>query len=92
MQQVINEFYGILDQIRDVFEHFNVEPIFSDEIIPNPYGGNPEYKVTFTYKAPHFEGREKVFTYHPAFTTVPGFIAEIRAYMFECVDAFVNLL
>ena len=83
---------ALIDQTEDIFEYFSVTPVFNVSVIENEYGGNPEVKVDFTYAAKHLNGKPKQFILRPAIQTGEAFINEIRAYMFDCVDAFVNLL
>lgn len=91
MKEVQAMVYRNMDRISDVFEHFNVKPYFSVEEIKNPFGGNPEQVVTFTFVAPHYNGKTKTFKRNPASKTVEMLENEILAYMFQCVDTFVNI-
>ena len=78
------------DQARDIFEHFNAVPHFSATEKKNPFGGNPEYvlHLSIDWKLPM---KEVDFKHAPATETKEAFHNRIRAYLFSCVDAFVNL-
>lgn len=78
------------EQITEVFEHFGAVPHFSYEEKPNPYGGNPEYIIHFSvdWRCPM---KEKDFVMQPAAESAEMFFNRIRAYMFDCIDAFCNL-
>ena len=92
MSELQERLNALIGQAEDVFEHFQAKPVFEVKTINNPFGGNPETHVGFTYTTKHFNGKPKLFSYRPASQTVDEFINEIRAYMFDCVDAFVNLM
>lgn len=81
----------VIQQAEDIFEHFDARPRFDVVEIPNEYGGNSELRVTFTYTTPHYRGKEVTFAYNPASKTQDGFINEIKAYLLDCVDTFINL-
>lgn len=80
----------IIQQAEDIFEYFGMVPSFSIVEVPNPCGGNSELHVTFKYTG-RYEGREEKFIYRPATQTQNGFLNEIKAYLLDCVDTFVNI-
>ena len=80
-----------IETAEEVFEHFNTKPIFSYEVIENPYGGNPELKVVFTYTGRIYNGAVKEWKINPAFYSVDMFRNEIKAYMYDCVYGFISL-
>ena len=87
MLELVRRVNGVIQQAEDIFEHFGAEPVFNleSETIW-------DLRVTFTYKTKSFNGKVKVFNYNPASKTQDEFINEIKAYMLDCVDAFINLL
>lgn len=78
----------VIPQIEDIFEHFDAEPVFGIEEDSIWLGS---FRVIFTYKTKSFNGKTKVFYYVPT-KAHDGFINEIKAYMLDCVDTFINLL
>lgn len=78
----------VIQQAKDIFEHFGAEPVFNFEPDAIWLGS---FRVTFTYKTKYFNGKTKVFYYVPT-KTHDDFINEIKAYMLDCVDTFINLL
>lgn len=91
MEKYVDELRFNIETVEEVFEAFDVVPVFDYEVIPNKFGGNPELKVTFTYKAKNYDGKVKEWIINPAFYTVERFINEIKAYMFMCVYTFVSI-
>lgn len=91
MKPEIDAVMNQMDRINDVFEHFNATPKFIIDVKENPYGGNPTLKVTFWYEAKYYAGKQVVFIYRPTVETIDSFVNSILAYMFECVDTFVNI-
>ena len=83
---------SLIDQAEDVFDHFNATPIFEVKTIENPRDGTFSAHIEFTYKTKYFNGKPKLFSYNSSAQTVDNFINEIRSYLFDCIDAFVNLL
>lgn len=92
MQELINRIQSeVVQQAEDIFEHFHAVPHFSMVEIPNPCGGNSELHVGFYYTGRLYEGKTKQFVYRPASQTETGFIQEIRSYLLDCVDTFINM-
>ena len=92
MHELINHIQSnVVQQAEDIFEHFNAVPHFSMVEIPNPCGGNSELHVGFYYTGRLYNGKTKQFVYRPASQTETGFIHEIRSYLLDCVDTFINL-
>lgn len=81
----------VVQQAEDIFEHFQAKPVFDIVEIPNEYGGNSELRVGFYYTGRLYNGKTKQFVYRPASQTEQGFINEIRSYLLDCVDGFINL-
>jgi hypothetical protein len=82
---------SVVQQAEDIFEHFHAEPVFDIVEIPNSYGGNSELHVGFYYRGRLYNGKTKQFVYRPASQTEQGFINEIRSYLLDCVDGFINM-
>jgi len=82
---------NVIEQAEDIFEHFNAKPKFSITEIPNAYGGNPELHVDFSYSGRLYNGVQKTFVFKPTSQTEQGFVNEIRSYLLDCVDGFVNI-
>lgn len=81
----------VIQQAEDIFEHFNAVPRFEIKEVPNEFGGNSELHVTFWYLWRDMIGKLKTFVYRPATQTQDGFVNEIRSYLLDCVDTFINL-
>ena len=91
MEPKVNAIMEHVQQIDDIFEYFKATPHFLFEVVSNDFGGNPELIVSFWYETRHYNGKHVKFTYQPAFGTIESFINEIKAYMLDCVDGFINL-
>ena len=92
MQELIKRIQSeVVQQAEDIFEHFHAKPVFDIVEIPNPYGGNSELHVGFYYTGRLYNGKTKQFVYRPASQTEHWFINEIRSYLLDCVDGFINL-
>lgn len=89
-KEFFNAVLGIEDQARDIFEHFHAVPKFDAWIKSNEFGGNPSYHVSLNIEW-RLPMKKVEFEYHPAWQTLTGFVNEIKAYLFSCVDTFVNL-
>ena len=92
MQELVKRINAeVVQQAEDIFEHFHAVPRFEIKEIPNEYGGNPELHVTFWYLWHDMISRVVNFVHRPACQTQDEFVNEIRSYLLDCVDTFVNL-
>ena len=81
---------GIKSQAGDIFEHFGAVPHFDAWVEQNEFGGNPSYfvELSIDWKVPM---KKVKFTYHLAAMTLKEFENEIKSYLYDCVDTFINL-
>lgn len=90
--ELIKKIYeSVVQQAKDIFEFFHAVPHFSIAEATNSHGGNPELFIIFSYTCKLYEGKTKKFVYRPASQTETGFIQEIRSYLLDCVDTFINM-
>ena len=90
-----NEIMGIKEQFKDIMYHMAGD--YGDfnlvlEIVQNPFGGNPVPTVTFDYKYFDIAGKKVVFEQQLASQSEKDFVNEIKSYLFDCIDTFVNMV